>query len=331
MLNTEKIKGCFWGLVLGDALGQPVEFFSIEKIREMYGENGIQAPKENAIWTDDTEMTMAVTKALITMGGVERFVELDDNDIGEIFAKEFITWLDNPGYAPGITTTGAVGILKAQGPKEWRISGKNDSKGCGTVMRAAPLGLWFSNALKPELPAVDGLYHKTLAKVSTIQSEITHGHKAATAAALAGSYAVVLAINGTSPDKMIQPIQTYCNHIHPDFNNAMERLKTSLLNRSDETFKTDLEALTYIGQGWVGDEAFAMALYCAIQYPNDLKSCLRVAVNHDGDSDSVACIAGGILGAFNGVSIIPKDWVDKLAEKERMMSFLHQIIGFFKV
>ena len=73
-----------------------------------------------------------------------------------------------------------------------------------------------------------------------------------------------------------------------------------------------------------------MALYSAIQYANDLKTCLRISANHSGDSDSVACIAGSILGAFYGMSIILKDWLDCLAEKERMETFLSKVIEFFK-
>jgi ADP-ribosylglycohydrolase len=330
-LNVDKIKGCFWGLALGDALGQPVEFASIEKIRDIYGDKGVQTLEKKAIWTDDTEMTIALTRALLRLGTVEYFIDLNENEIGEAYAKEFINWLDNPGYAPGITTTEAVSFLKIHGAESWRKSGKNDSKGCGSVMRAAPLGIWFANALKPELPLGAGSYHKALFNVSKIQSEITHGHKAATAAALAGSYAVALAINGIPPDGMIHPIEQYCNSIHLDFKNAMERLKISLNNRENGTFKTDSEGLSYIGQGWVGDEAFAMALYSTIQYPNDFKTCLRVSVNHSGDSDSVACIAGSILGALHGIATIPEDWLNWLAERERMESFINEIIKFLKL
>ncbi len=327
---NEKLIGSFWGLALGDALGKPVEFKSIEEIREIYGEDGIQALEKNANWTDDTEMTMAITKALLRLGKVEKFKDLNDDIIGHTFAEEFIKWLDNPGYAPGVTTTGSVRFLKAHGPERWNEGGKNDSKGCGTVMRAAPLGIWFANSLTSELPLIDGSYHELLFTVSKIQSEITHGHKAATAAALAGSYAVALAISGIPPVKMINPIEKYCNYIHPDFANAMQRLKTSLTKRKDGTFKTDLEALTFIGQGWVGEEAFAMAVYAAIQYSDDLKMCLRISVNHDGDSDSVGCIAGSILGAFHGISFIPKDWIDRLAEKKTIEILLSNVIVLFQ-
>jgi len=330
MLTKDKIRGCFWGLAIGDALGMSVEFKSIEAIREIYGENGILKPEKNAVWTDDTEMTIAVTNSLLRLGNVEQIKILNEDIIGQTFAEEFINWLNHPGYAPGITTTNAVYFLKVNGAEKWKLSGANDSKGCGTVMRAAPLGIWFANSLTPELPLINEPNHKLLFNFSKIQSEITHGHKAATAAALAGSYAVALAINGMLPERMINPIEKYCNHIHPDFESAMQRLKMSLTKRKDGTFNTDLEALTYIGHGWVGEEAFAMALYSAIQYPHDLNTCLRVSVNHDGDSDSVACIAGSILGAFHGMSIISKDWIDCLAEKERMESFLSKIMEFFK-
>ena len=330
MLTKDKILGCYWGLAIGDALGMPVEFKSIEGIRSKYGDDGIQKPKENAIWTDDTEMTLALTKSLLLLGKAEKIKDLDEDTIGQAIAEEFINWLDNPGYAPGITTTKSVNFLKVNGAMKWKLSGANDSKGCGTVMRAAPLGLWFANSLTPELSLLDGPFHKLLFNESTRQSEITHGHKSATAAALAGSYAVALAINGVSPDKMINPIEKYCNHIHPDFENAMLRLKTSLVQRKDGTFDTDLKAISYIGQGWVGEEAFAMALYSAIQYTKDIKTCLRTSVNHSGDSDSVACIAGSILGAFHGMSIIPIDWVECLAEKKRIESLVSKVIEFFK-
>jgi ADP-ribosylglycohydrolase len=308
----------------------PVEFKSIEDIRSAYGADGIQNPEKRAIWTDDTEMTMTLTNALLSLGNVEDIKELSKDTIGQTIAEEFIKWLDNTGHAPGITTTGAVILLKVNGADKWKSSGNNGSKGCGTVMRAAPLGIWFANSLTPELPLLDGPHHKLLADVSKIQSEITHGHKAATAAALAGSYAVALALNGIPPKEMINPIEIYCNHIHLDFENAMKRLKASLKKRKDGSFATDLEAVSFIGEGWTGDEAFPMALYCTIQHTNDIKMCLRVAVNHDGDSDSVACIAGSILGAFHGMSIIPQDWINCLVEKERVETLAIKVIEFLK-
>ncbi len=328
MLTREKIQGCYWGLALGDALGMPIEFNQIDFIRERYGENGIQEPKDWAIWTDDTEMSFAVTNALINLGNVNEIVELDDDIIGRTFAKAFIHWNENPGHAPGNTCKSSVYYLIKNGEKEWRNSGNNDSKGCGTVMRAAPLGIWFAENLLPELSETTGIYHQLLSRISAIQSEVTHGHKAATAAALAGAYAVSLAIKGVSPREMITPIEQFCRNIHPDFQEALKRLKTAL-EKVETGELTDIGALHFIGKGWVGEEAFAMALYACVREPNDLKGCLRIAVNHSGDSDSVGCIAGSIIGALHGMSIIPQDWIDRLAEKKRMEELLVRVIDFF--
>lgn len=330
MLFNEKLLGCYWGLALGDALGKPVEFDSIESIRESYGESGVHVPEDGAYWTDDTEMTFAITNALLRLGTAENIAKLNDDSIGRTFAEEFILWFNNPGHAPGITTMISVGFLIKNGADKWQQAGKNNSKGCGTVMRAGPLGVWFAKAIAQELPAQNGLNHQLLKKISIIQSEITHGHKAATAAALAGSYTVALAFNNIAPLNMIKHIENYCGGIDSDFNNAMQKLNRALQNRKNGIYLTDLEALNSIGEGWVGEEAFAMALYAVIRHPSDLKTCLRVSVNHSGDSDSVACIAGSILGALNGLSIIPQDWIDLLAEKERMENFLARITNFLK-
>ncbi len=328
MLTREKIEGCYWAFALGDTMGMPIEFNHIDVIKQKYGENGIQEPKTWAIWTDDTEMTFATTQALLKLGKTSQITELDDDAIGTAFAEEFIKWFDNMGYAPGITCKTEVFKLRSRGPKRWREVGKNDSKGCGTAMRASPLGIWFADLLEKEGSDFNGKYHKLLTRVSQIQSEITHGHKAATAASLASAYAVALAINGTPIQKIIDPIEKLCAPIHPDFQQALYRLRVAINKREQGQIKTDLEGIEYVGQGWVGDEAFAMALYAAVRAPNDLKNCLRIAVNHSGDSDSVGCIAGSFVGAYYGLKCVPTDWIARLAEKRRMESLLLEVESF---
>ncbi|OLS13411.1 MAG: ADP-ribosylglycohydrolase [Promethearchaeota archaeon CR_4] len=329
VLDQDKIQGCFWGLALGDALGQPVEFNHIDVIQKRYGLKGIQEPKARALWTDDTEMTFAVTRALLRLGSIAKIEELDENSIRKVFAEEFITWSDNPGCAPGPTCMQAVNFLRSHPVKYWRSAGQNDSKGSGSVMRAAPLGLWFADAIAPELSRGRGKIHDLLIQVSTLQSEITHGHKVATAAALAGAYSVALAVNNTQPRDMVKPIQRICNEIHPDFAGVMSKLGNVLYHRVRGEINNDIEALHAIGLGWTGEEAFAMALYSVIQFPDDFRACLQTAVNHNGDSDSVGCIAGSIVGALYGIKCLPLEWINRLAERQRMDQMLLQVCTFF--
>ena len=71
----------------------------------------------------------------------------------------------------------------------------------------------------------------------------------------------------------------------------------------------DVEAISRLGEGWVGDEAIAIAIFCALRYQDNLPHCLSTAVTHKGDSDSTGAIAGNILGAWLGAEAIPADWL----------------------
>ena len=70
-----------------------------------------------------------------------------------------------------------------------------------------------------------------------------------------------------------------------------------------------------IGQGWVAEEALAIGVYCALKHFGDFCSGVIEAVNIDGDSDSTGAITGNLLGAMNGMSGIPKEWIKKHRER----------------
>ena len=79
------------------------------------------------------------------------------------------------------------------------------------------------------------------------------------------------------------------------------------LERAADLASTDLpyaEAVAQLGEGWVAEEALAIAVYCAL-VATDLQEALVIAVNHDGDSDSTGAIAGNLLGAHWGEEAIP--------------------------
>jgi ADP-ribosylglycohydrolase len=67
--------------------------------------------------------------------------------------------------------------------------------------------------------------------------------------------------------------------------------------------------ITQLGEGWVGEEALAMSVFCALMYQDDFKKAFVAAVNHSGDSDSTGAITGNILGAYLGLCNIPEEWV----------------------
>ena len=134
----EQVLGMIYGLALGDALGAPVEFWELKGIRERYGPNGIQELPTPALFTDDTQMTLAVAEALVAAG---------HQDLGAIMAaisQEFVAWLRSPenDRSPGGSCLYGARQLEAGVP--WWKSGKPNSKGCGAAMRVAPIGYSLS-------------------------------------------------------------------------------------------------------------------------------------------------------------------------------------------
>ena len=75
---------------------------------------------------------------------------------------------------------------------------------------------------------------------------------------------------------------------------------------------SDLDNIHSLGDGWVGDEALAIAIYCALRYQNDFSAGIIAAVNHRGDSDSTGAIAGNILGAWLGYEALENKWKENL-------------------
>ena len=66
-----------------------------------------------------------------------------------------------------------------------------------------------------------------------------------------------------------------------------------------------------LGEGWVAEEAVAIAVYCALA-TTEFDAGVRLAVNHDGDSDSTGAIAGNLLGTLHGIEAIPTRFTNGL-------------------
>ena len=85
---------------------------------------------------------------------------------------------------------------------------------------------------------------------------------------------------------------------------------------AEDTSVSDQTAIRELGEGWVAEEALAIAVFCSLRYSNDFEKGIIAAVNHDGDSDSTGAITGNILGAHLGISQIPGHFVENLELKD---------------
>jgi len=291
--ESEKSKGVIFGLAIGDALGYPTEFLTLERIKTVYGSKGIEDfPKKPALFTDDTQMSIAIAEALIKAGNQ------DLETIMDAIREEFIKWRRSPenNRAPGNACL--AGASNMERGVHWAESGVARSKGCGSAMRVAPIGYIYQH---------DPDKLKLVARASGI---CTHGHRTAIAASIGAAYLVKLALDGTDPGRMIPETLSLTAGISREFDTALSKVSECLDWPNEE------DVLKYLGEGWIGEEAVALALYCFLKHPGDYTKTVLRGANTNGDSDSVACIAGGISGAYLGIAAIPDKWVRNIEKSD---------------
>ena len=137
-MTLEKAKGVILGLAIGDAMGAPNEFMSLEQIKQVYGLEGIRDLPQIASYTDGTQMSLSIAEALVRAG--HKDIEILMQEVKE----EFIKWShapDTPSRAPGRTCL--KGVANMEKGMHWTKSGVPGSKGCGSAMRVAPVGYFY--------------------------------------------------------------------------------------------------------------------------------------------------------------------------------------------
>ena len=326
----DRIRGSLVGGAIGDALGYPVEFiYSFEGIQARYGERGITRLDTTQHWlsedeqvgkavvSDDTQMTLFTANGLLNAkrkniglksGICSAYIEWYLTQVGKWSNRYKDCWIArlpelNKRRAPGNTCISSL----------WAIySGRepiNNSKGCGGVMRIAPIPLYA---------AVDGrMTIEDADQLAAEASEITHQHPLGfIPAALASHIIYRLALDEAST---AQSLQLYIHegmkaiaNIYPQHSSDvayMGELCDIAITFADND-KPDVENVETIGGGWTAEETLAIALYCALKYFDNFEEAMIAAVNHGGDSDSTGAVTGNILGAALGYEAIPQFFKD---------------------
>ena len=209
-MDVDKSMGMIFGLAIGDALGWPTEFMKLKDIKAKYGPEGIQDLPEPALFTDDTQMTIAIAEALI-----KPVIRISKRSWTAI-RDEFIQWRHSPenNRAPGNACL--TGVSNMEKGVHWSESGVPDSKGCGSAMRVAPIGYLYQN--DPE----------KLKKVARASGICTHGHRTAVAASIGAAYLVKLALDKVDPENMISNVLEFTSGISQEFDRAILKVKECL-------------------------------------------------------------------------------------------------------
>ena len=335
--NLDKIRGSLIGGAVGDALGYSIEFDSESSIFARYGEKGISEYaldtfSGKAVISDDTQMTLFTANGLLVgntrvamrgIGGAPHcYVEgayqdwllTQDSSYSEVSSNKRYTekggssWLlDVPELfcrrAPGNTCLSALRHPnRAEDCIERPV---NNSKGCGGIMRVAPVALLYDGS---ESGNVD---IRNLDKEGAYVAAITHGHPLGYMPAAVVTHIINRMVYGPkmSLKEAVIEAQKTCSEIFEGFNHLDEMNQIiDLAIELSENDERDLNNIHKLGEGWVAEETLGIALYCALKYQNDFSKAIAVAVNHKGDSDSTGAVTGNILGAVVGYAAIEDQW-----------------------
>ena len=358
--TRDRIRGSLIGGGAGDALGYAVEFGDEAGIFQKFGPAGITSYalgyNGKALISDDTQMTLFTANALIYAHRCEREWGIPaslshcavhayrawrrtqfgtytpENRIPDDARGEVSDLLrDVPelynSRAPGLTCMTAIKKRGFQLEDGIRIisfmqNKINDSKGCGGVMRVAPLGL-----------AVQHWNRERLAVEGAELAAITHSHPLGYIPAAC----LTLILNGIVYPEKEQTLQ----QIIEDARDATAELfrdephiqyHSELITRAIELSKnsdSDLDNIHKLGKGWVAEETLAIAIYCSLKHQHDFSAAIIAAVNHKGDSDSTGAVTGNILGAWLGYEAIEPKWKTDLELRDLILQVADRLYDDF--
>ena len=189
--------------------------------------------------------------------------------------------------------------------------------GCGGVMRVAPIGLYWSNLDRHICATSNDAYQMgNLDREAAEAAAFTHGHSLGYMPASVLAHIVNRLAYPLKGSAGVMPIGDAVCEARDAARNLFSNDKhivelMSIINRAiclAEGHESDSACIRQLGEGWVGDEALANAIFCSLRHQDDFSAGIISAVNHSGDSDSTGAIAGNILGARLGYAAIEDKW-----------------------
>lgn len=300
------IKDGIIGLVIGDALGVPVEFESRENLKnnpvnDMIGFGIYNMPP--GTFSDDSSMTLATMRAIV-------------NNHGEIFHSaildEFVEWFVNSKYTQynntfdiGNTTRNCL-LKYIDGGNPFDCGGTDErSNGNGSLMRILPLA--FIKNINPE----------TVENVSAL----THSH-------LRSKIACVFYIELIK--SILESKQDLKEHV-------------KIASKKTRKYYVDIAELNHykrVFDGTIFDEivdnvpssGYVVDTLEAVVYvlgnTNSFKEAVLTAVNLGGDSDTIGAIVGGVAGVYYGYDEIPQDWIEEIEHVDKIINCVMSLRHF---
>ena len=306
-LRSIQLHACLLGGAIGDSLGAEIEFLSLAEIRRRYPDGIKDLPPHMGLRgaiTDDTQMTLFTAEGVLR--AMIRSALKGICHPPSVIHHALLRWYKTQGGKPTIQTD-EVGLILD--PRLWscrapgdtclsslKASGRfgdvaqNNSKGCGTIMRVAPIALMVPRDQVRQM-AID-------------TSALTHGHVTGQLAAAAWAEMLADVAAGVDLKECAAKTANFYSRLEGGLETA-RAIQAALEAPRDGSAGT-VESL---GGGWTAEEALSIALYACLA-GNSFEESLVIAVTHGGDSDSTAAIAGNMLGLLDPVSVLRHRWAE---------------------
>jgi poly(ADP-ribose) glycohydrolase ARH3 len=290
-----KFTGALIGSAVGDALGAPVEGWSMEMVSSRYSE-GTGWTMIHGRYTDDTEMMIGVAESLIEHKGFN----------GADMARRFIQNYDaKRGYGPGTQEA----LRRIRDGESWekaseKLFGGKGSYGNGAAMRVAPIGLLYYDDAD------------TLRELAYKSSSITHAHELGKEGAALQAFSIALAVRGQKED-MVSELQEFARS--EVYKKKIGKIAVLLQKKS-----TKKGIIAELGNGEAAFNSVPTALYSFLRF-DTFEASVIYAVGLGGDTDTIGAMTGAICGAYYGEGAIPNQWVEKLEEGAKGRSYIKRL------
>ncbi|MFT6910230.1 MAG: ADP-ribosylglycohydrolase, partial [Oleiphilaceae bacterium] len=320
--NRTQFIGCLLGGAIGDAFGAPVEFMTRKQILAKHGPEGVTSflPAYGRIGaiTDDTQMTLFTAEGMLRayVRGCHKGITTWLGCIGHAYQR----WLQTQQYdsprslsvqkdgllwqyqelhnqrAPGNTCLSALAEMQT-----FETYARNTSKGCGGVMRVAPIGLFCWR--RKDMFSLEECFD-----LASDVAHLTHGHP--TGYLAAGAFAAIIyqLLEGAelivAVDNSVKMLK-----IKRDSEETVQALELAI-SLSQSNLRQEM-AIEQLGEGWIAEEALAISIYCVLA-ATDFNHLMTISVRHSGDSDSTGAIAGNLWGAIHGLSSIDRNFIEQV-------------------
>ena len=314
------IKSGIIGQIVGDALGLPVQFEprkfrDIDPVTDMRGYGAFDMPPGS--WSDDSSLILA------TMDGLGKCLENEkeeDSSLSEIIyyeiiMKNFSLWLNNGKFTPygqaydigGATRDGIHRYDRGTEPILSGGIGERDN-GNGSLMRILPIAFFIHYLSQKNSIDED----EKMAAIHNLSS-LTHRHRRSQLCC--GIYVNIALEFLENHDSDLSLEELIANGINKSkeyyFNNPSFEKE---LHHFDRVFSLNIQNLPRdeIKSGGYTISSLEASIWCLLNNEN-YKDTLLQAVNLGHDTDTTACIVGGLAGIYYGYEDIPAEWINKLA------------------